>query len=124
MSSLKRLTSIGLLMSLSMILSEIKISTCFVLGGSIALFSFLPIIIISFRYGYKYGVLSGAIIGTLHLMTNNIKFQGFNTSSVIISILLDYIISHSIVGLASIIKYKFKNIKYNLVLGVVFFFFF
>lgn len=123
MLTLNRLISTGLLISISLILSKIEISAFFISGGSITLFSMVPIIIISFRYGYKWGALSGCVFGFLHLLTTNIKFQGINIKSIFISILLDYIICYSIIGLSSFFKYS-SNIKHNLVFGVVFSFFF
>ena len=117
MSSLQRITFSGLLISLSLILSRIGVSFAF--GGSITLFSLVPMIIISLKYGYKWGSISGIILGILHLMTTNVKFQGLTLYSVVISIILDYIIPDMIIGLSSYFILKFKGKKYDLLIGII-----
>ena len=114
MSKLQRLTFSSLLISMSLILSKIEISLFFPFGGSITLFSLVPLIIISVRFGHRWGAFCGAVLGILHLITTNLKFQGFNIISVIISVFLDYIISYMIIGLCSYFESKQKNSKYKL----------
>ena len=119
MPTLQRLTFSSLLISLSLILSRIEISVFFSFGGSITLFSLVPIIIISLKYKYTWGALSGGVFGILHLLTTNIKFQGLCLSSVIISIFLDYIAANTVIGLTSYFEHKFNNFKYSLQIGVI-----
>lgn len=117
MSSLQRLTFSGLLISLSLILS--RLGFFFAYGGSITLFSLVPIIIISLRYGYKWGSVCGIILGVLDLMTTNLTFQGLTLSAVIISIILDYIMPNMMIGLSSYFILKFEKSKYNLFIGII-----
>ena len=130
---LRRLTWTSLLISMSLILSRIEISVFFPTGGSVTLFSVVPLIMLSFKYGYKWGVVSGGTFGLIHLLTTNLKFQGLNIFSIVCSVILDYILSYAVIGLASIFKFenqkkfkdvkKIKNTKKSLVFGTIFSFF-
>ncbi len=124
MLKLKKLTVTSLLISMSLILSRVEISVFFSSGGSVTLFSCVPLIMISFKYGYKWGVVSCGSFGLIHLITTNFRFQGLNLFSVIFSIVLDYIVSYSMIGLSSVFKFKFKFcLKHSLAIGVIFSFF-
>ena len=54
----QKLTESGLLLALAVILSVLKIIDL-PYGGSITLASMLPLIILSYRYGFTWGLLSG-----------------------------------------------------------------
>ncbi|MBP0979804.1 MAG: energy-coupled thiamine transporter ThiT [Oscillospiraceae bacterium] len=122
MSKLQRLTFSSLLISISLILSKIEFSLFFPFGGSVTLFSLVPLIIISSKFGYRWGACCGAILGILHLITTNLKFQGFNIFSIIISIFLDYIISYTIIGFFSYFVSKLKKTKYKLYISFIYVF--
>lgn len=119
----KRLTFTSLLISIALILSKCKISF-FINGGSITLFSMLPLITISFVYGYKWGLFSGSIFGLLHFITTNTTFKGFNLATICFSIFLDYIIAFSFIGCASFFTlYKINNFNVKLLIAIVISFF-
>lgn len=122
MSTLRRLTLSSLLISLSLLLSKIKFSLFFIFGGSVTLFSLVPLIILSSKFGCKWGTLCGFIFGFFHLVTTNLKFQGLNIFSIFISIFLDYIISYMVFGLFFYFKSKLKNSKYCLYISIIYIF--
>lgn len=120
----KRLTLTGLLISISLILSKCKISFL-INGGSITLFSMVPLIIISFMYSYRWGLFSGSIYGLLHFITTNTSFKGLNIVTVCTSIFLDYIVAFSFVGFTSFFTiYGIKSINIRLTIPVISSFFF
>ena len=119
MMQMQRLTFSGLLMSIALILNRIELSSFFHFGGSVTLFSLVPLMVISLKYGYKWGALCGGVYGLLHLITTNLKFQGLNVVSIMASILLDYIVSYSIIGFVSFFYYRFMNFKFNISISVI-----
>ena len=119
MTQMQRLTFSGLLISIALILSRIELSSFFSFGGSVTLFSLVPLMVISLKYGYKWGTLCGGIYGLLHLVTTNLKFQGLNVAPIMASILLDYIISYSIIGFVSFFYYRLINFKFNISISVI-----
>lgn len=84
----------GVSIALSFILSLIPLFRM-PLGGSVTLVSRLPIIILAIRWGYKRGILVGAIFGFL-----NMSFGGYVIHP--IQGILDYILSFAAIGLAGI----------------------
>ena len=96
-------------------------------GGGITLASCLPVILISFIYGIKSGLLSGFIFSILQLVI------GMNTVSAfflpgdsqivlwkaILVCLLDYVTAFTVLGLGGIFKDKIKNKSVALILGTV-----
>ena len=125
LSKINRLSLSSLLISISLILCHIKISSPFTFGGSITLFSCVPLLIISFKYNFKWGVFSGFIFGLLHFITSHSKLQGFSFFSVFISIFLDYIVAYSIIGFSSFFLSIFRcNFKYSSIIAASCSFFF
>ena len=99
MNKTRKLAECGILIALAFILSYIKIFDA-PNGGSVTLASMLPIVIISFRHGTKWGVLSGFVYSILQMI------QGFDPPPVqsfimfALVVLLDYIIAFSVIGFA------------------------
>lgn len=96
--------------STSFALSFIKIP--FPFGGSITLASFVPIIIYSYAYGAKKGLITGIIYGLLQF----IQEPWFLTP---VQFVLDYILAFSSIAFAGSFKNLLKNKKSAVILGVV-----
>ena len=64
----RKLTETALLIALGTILSLIQFPGPWVNGGSITLCSMLPIIVIGYRYGSRWGLLSGLVYGILQMV--------------------------------------------------------
>ena len=86
---------------------EIKIGA---LGGSID-FVMVPLFIICYRHGLKYGLLSGFVFGLLYCLVGG-KF-GYGLPSV----LLDYVLAYTAVGFGGIFKRKPKFIELSVLVG-------
>jgi len=107
----QRLTVSGIMIALGTVLT---LRPIFVLpyGGSITLFSMVPILMIGFMFGAKWGVLCGAVFGALQAIlgaTMSSAFAGQHLIGVIGVLLIDYIIAFSVLGLAGIFKNRIKN---------------
>lgn len=86
---------------------EIKIGA---LGGSID-FVMIPLFVICYRHGLKYGLLSGFAFGLLYCLVGG-KF-GYGLPSV----MLDYVLAYTAVGFAGIFKRKPAFIEVSVLVG-------
>ena len=89
-------------------------------GGSIN-FEFAPLILLTYKRGFKWGVISGALLGVLKIL-----FGGYFMN--VIQVLLDYPLAFACVGFAAIrpkilglIVAMIGTITCSVISGVVFF---
>ena len=96
-------------------------------GGGFTIASMLPVIIVAYMYGTKWGLLTAFTYSILQMLL------GFNTVSAfflpgdsqmlwyraVIVILIDYIIAYTVLGFGGIFRNKFET-KKALVLGSIF----
>ncbi len=114
----KVLVECSLLTALTIMLSFVKIYQA-PLGGSVTLFSMLPLMIISIRHGLGWGLGSAFVFSVLKLILGvgegNFAYVPTLTGIVIV-IFLDYIFAYTSIGLAGAFrKVKIlKNEKSNL----------
>ena len=79
-------------------------------GGSITVASALPILIVSYRHGGRFGALSGFLYSSLQLLLGLKNLSYFNTwYSVVAVILLDYLIAYTVVGLGGLFRHLFQS---------------
>lgn len=104
----RRLAESALMLALATILSKVAISLLH--GGSVTLFSQVPIILISYRYGVKWGFKTGLAMSVLQLI---LGLENFSYVSGIVSFLVvglcDYLIAFSALGFGGMFKNKIKN---------------
>ncbi|MDL2287565.1 energy-coupled thiamine transporter ThiT [Eubacteriales bacterium OttesenSCG-928-G02] len=113
------LVECGVFVGLAAVLSELKIFEN-VLGGSITLLSMFPIILISFRHGVKWGVGSAFAYSIIQLIFGFDNFAYVpTTAGVVMSILFDYILPFTALGLAGIINIKKNDTTKTQLLKVV-----
>lgn len=112
-SSTKRLCESGVLIALATVLSMLKIFE-FSFGGSITVLSMLPIVLISYRYGVKWGLSCGFVYSILQMLL------GVNTISVfvlpgesqmiwwrvVLLCIFDYVLAYTALGLGGIFRRK------------------
>lgn len=115
-----KLTETALLIALATVLSLVKLFEL-PYGGSITAFSMVPILIIAFRYGPKWGMLAGFVNSLIQLLLGAGTLS-YATSAVaaIAIILLDYIFAFSFFGLAGIFKKQIKNDAVAAAVGATF----
>lgn len=117
----KRLTLSGVLIALGTVLSLLTVFK-WPWGGSITLCSMLPLAVLGYTYGIKWGLVSGFVYGVLQALlgaTMSQAFAGMDAGSVIAILCLDYFLAFSVVGLSGIFKGKIKNHTVALVVGTV-----
>ena len=116
-SSVQRLAECGIMLALAVVLNEftpIKLPY----GGSVTFFSQLPIVIISYRHGVKWGLFTGFAMGIIEMMFGLANFS-YVTGIVayLILIFADYVIAFSSLGLGGIFRGTIKNQALSLAAG-------
>jgi len=88
-------------------------------GGAITAASMVPLVIISFRHGIKWGMFTGFTYSLLQML---LKFDAPPTKtflSFLIVILLDYVIAFTVIGSAFLFGKPFKNKTISIAVGVL-----
>ena len=114
---LQALTESSLMISLSVILSFLKLISM-PYGGAVTLASLLPIAIISYRHGMGHGVFAATVYGLIQQILD-LSLLSYATSwkSVVAIVVLDYILAFSIAGIAGIFRRSPQNQTLALTLG-------
>lgn len=114
-NNLLALVESALMVALAFVLSFVKIWEM-PLGGSVTLLSMLPIMIVSFRHGVKWGLGAGFVYSWTQILTGGVFGWGLTPTVLIGSLLLDYIIAFTGLGLAGALRSKGKA---GLIIGTV-----
>lgn len=122
-SKTKIMAECAILIALSTVLSFIKIWNM-PWGGSITLFSMLPVCYISVRHGLKWGLGSSFLYAIIQLFfgitLDGLLGWGLTGGILIACILLDYLIAFSVLGLSGIFVNKgFRGIVAGTAMAVV-----
>ena len=104
----QKLTESALMLALATILSFVKIIEL-PFGGSITLASMLPMVILAYRYGFLWGLFSGAVFSLIQLLfgLNNLSYATSAVAAVAI-ILLDYVLAFSCTAVGGLFR-KMKS---------------
>ena len=110
--NLRAMAETGIMCALSYLLNLITVYKM-PQGGTVSAGAMVPIIVISARRGWKWGVAAGAVSGLLQFMLGD-KYS-FHP----LSILLDYILAYAVVGLADLFaKGDKRKMSYGIVIVV------
>lgn len=121
----KRLTESAMLLALAIVLELISkaIIPEMPFGGQVTLVAMLPVVLISYRYGVKWGFVSGFCYALLEMAlgakTVSAAFQpgyfGDDTMifKAILMCLLDYLLAYTMMGLGGIFRDKIKNPRHQ-----------
>ena len=90
-------------------------------GGSITLASFVPIVVIAYRHGIKYGLGTATVAAVIQMLLGLKNFSYFTTwQSIVALAIFDYVIAFAIFGLAGIFRKPLKNQTLAVVAGAFF----
>lgn len=95
----------GIMVALGTVLSFIK-PFDLPYGGSITLCSMLPIMFYGYRCGPKWGLAAGFVFSVLQLLFGLDDLKGISALMVVGSILLDYLLAFTVLGLAGMFREK------------------
>ena len=137
MEKTKRLTVSAMMLAIATVLAVICGLIPFLnlpFGGGFTIASMLPIVIVSYMYGIKWGLFSSAVYAGIQIlmdlmlgtggstimalfMPNSGDFMGYGAAVWIL--LLDYLVAYTVLGLGGVFRNRVKNKTVALVLGVV-----
>lgn len=103
--NIEKLTFSAMMIALSTVLSLIKVWEM-PLGGTITLFSMLPVCIISIRYGTRFAIGPCVLYGAIQMFLGGIFGWGLNVQTLIGSIVFDYLLAFGVLCLAGILRKK------------------
>lgn len=108
----------ALMIALATVLNEYTKFIPMPLGGGVTICSMLPLVLISFRFGWKRGVFTAGVFSLLQLLfgLDNVAYATSALMSAGI-ILLDYLVPYTVIGFASCVPGKRLETRY--VLGIV-----
>lgn len=110
------LTECALMIAIGTILSQIKIFTM-PQGGSVTLLSQLPFILVGFRHGAKWGLMTGFANSLLQMLTGFWMPPAGTVSALIGCVLLDYVLAFSLLGIAGVLAKPFKSEPVGVAVG-------
>ena len=120
-SLIVKLTESAMMIALATLLSMAKLLEM-PYGGSVTMASMLPLVIIAYRYGTKWGLLTGFAFGAVQfaLGTKNIGYLPVKDfASVATLIVADYLLAFAVLGFGGIFRKPCKRQATALVLGSV-----
>lgn len=87
-------------------------------GGSVTPFSMLPILIIAYRYGVKWGLGVGVVYGLIQMILGLSALSYATTALAAVCIILfDYIVAFGVIGFGGLFR-NMKNQAVGFTLGV------
>ena len=116
-----RLVFSALMIAIATVLSIFKFSGLWAFGGGVSFCAMLPLVIVAFVYGTKWGLFTAFVFSVLKMFLgmNNVMY-GTNAFMIIAIALLDYVVAYTVIGLAAVFKGKTKSIYSDIVIGIVF----
>lgn len=115
----KKITESAILVCLATVLSIFPKFSFLPLGGSITICSMLPIAMIAYKYGVKWGLISSAVFSLIQLVTEPALPPANQFGILILCIVLDYFLAFSVIGLAGIYKNFISNKRLGFILGII-----
>lgn len=118
----RRLTESALFIAVATVLSFVKIDLPF--GGGVTIVSMLPLIIISHRWGWKWGVFSAFVYGVIQLLfgLDNVGYATTFLTAVGV-VLLDYVIAYTMLGFSGIFDKPCGKTRKSVCIGIAVTFF-
>ncbi len=117
----RKMLESAILIGIALVLNEFaKFNSTWIYGGSVTLGSIIPLVLISWRWGTRQGLLSALVFSLLQMFLGfkNVMY-GQNALQMIFIALLDYIVAYTVIGLAGVFRNTFKNKMLALGAGVV-----
>ena len=107
-SRVANLVLAGVLIALGTVLSFIKVFNL-PYGGSITLCSMLPVMVFAYRCGPRWGLGAGFAYSVLQLLFGLDALKGISGATIVGSVLLDYLLAFTVLGLAGALRGRLKS---------------
>ena len=110
----------AILIAIGTVLSLLSFASPWLMGGSVTLGSLLPVVLLSHRWGTKWGIFSAVVFALVQLVLgiNNITYAP-NAVTAAAIILLDYMIAFGALGLSAVFRGKTKGDLTAILWGIV-----
>ena len=107
----------AVMIALASVLSLLKLAEL-PAGGSVTFASMLPIVLVSYRHGAKYGLAAGTVYGVIQQLLG-LRTLSYVTgfASVVAVIFLDYVIAFAVLGLGGVFRNRGMRQSLALVSG-------
>ena len=116
----RRLVESAVMIAIGTVLSMFQFRGPWALGGGITFCSMLPLVLVSWRYGCRWGLFTAFTYSLVQIVQGIPDIQyATNVQTAILIILFDYVIAYSVIGLAAMFKNRLKNQPKALLLGIV-----
>ena len=118
-TNINKLTRCALLVAIAAVLSVFPKFEFLPYGGSITICSMLPIVLISYVFGLKWGFLSAFVFSLIQIFTG---FSAAGAVSPLVTVgivVFDYLVAYTILGIGGIYKGKLGSRSKELVLGSI-----
>ena len=90
-------------------------------GGSVTLFSMVPIVLIAYRHGAKWGLATGFVYSVLQLLLGGLSdLRAVSGGTFVAALFLDFFLPFTLLGLAGIFKGKLSNERLSMGIGAAF----
>ena len=114
---IRKIAESAIMLAMATVLSELAVFKL-PYGGSVTLFSQVPMIVISYRYGVKWGAFSGLVMGVIQMFFGLGNFSYVSgIGAYLILIFADYIIAFGSLGFGGMFRNRIKNDAVSLALG-------
>ncbi len=118
-SSVLRLVEGALLIAVAAVLSMVKLLDL-PYGGSVTACSALPVLLIGYRHGTKFGLFAAFVYSLLQLLLGMNTLSYFSTPlSIVAIILLDYVLAFAVLGLGGVFRREGRSQGQALVLAAL-----
>ena len=120
--TVRKLTESAVFIAVATVLSFLKIDLPF--GGGVTIVSMLPLIIISHRWGWKWGVFTAFAYSVLQLLfgLDNVGYATTFLTAVGV-ILFDYIVAYTVIGLSGVFDRVLGKTRTSVCVGIAVTFF-
>ncbi len=127
----KRLTLTAMMLAISTVIAFICSVIPFLnfpFGGGITIASMLPIVIISYMYGIKWGLFTGVIYSVIQMMLGYSTVSGLFLpdsdsyqilSYALLILFIDYVLAYTALGLGGLFRNRIKNKALSLCVGSI-----
>ena len=115
----RRLVESAVMIAIGTVLSMFEFKGPWALGGGITFCSMLPLVLVSWRYGCRWGLFTAFTYSLVQIVQGIPDIQyATNVWTAILIILFDYVFAYSVIELAAMFKNRLKNQQAALVLGI------
>ena len=112
----------AIMIAIGTVLSLLKVD--FIMGGGVTACAMLPLVIVSWKYGTKWGLFTAFVFSILQCLLGLDNVQYATSAGMAAAIiLLDYIVPYSVIGFSGFFRNKMKDDYRAVICGICYTFF-